>query len=159
MSAVIMRLVGAAMLCAAALALAPSGQLRQALQFVCAVVLVCALLASLGAFDWQGYALHLEEYRLEGEALANAGKDTAQVQTRLVIQQQCAAYILDKAQAMGLANCRCSVTAQWSTEGYWVPTACSIETACSDLQRAELTAWIEANLGIPGQSQQWSIVQ
>ncbi len=155
MSGWILRLCGLSMLCAAAMALCPEGAAKKALKTVCSFVIVSGILSLGLGFDWDSYALRLEEYRLQGQQLAQNGEDSSRAMTRLVIQRQCAAYILDKAQALGM-DIECSVSASWNTQGYWVPYACTVEGGYTEGQRRELSAWIEANLGIPASGQHWT---
>ena len=70
-----------------------------------------------------------------------------------IIERECAAYILDKADALGLAVSSAAVTARWSEEGFWYPW--ESRAACSESDRETLSAVIEAELGIPAERQSW----
>ena len=149
----IIRLVAVSALTSAAMAIAPEGAAKKALGAVCAFVMLSAALSCVFKMDSYTYALNLEQYREEGERIATKGQESSQTETRLVIQETSEAYILDKAAQLGVNIARCKVRAIWSTEGYWVPYSCTIssEGGMSDA----LSVWIEAQLGIPRESQEW----
>lgn len=131
--------------------LAPEGSVKKLLNMLCSVVLMSAFIFGVKDLDFQVYSMELAKYQQrEAEFL---GKNEAAYNrlNRTVIEQHCAAYILDKAQQLNMGDAEVKVSVQWSTEGFWVPY--SFETNreyCS-----ELAEYIEAELGIPAQRQQW----
>ena len=132
-------LAGAAVFCAIALALCPEGRPKRVLRAACGVVMAAALLSP---------ALGLDMQALPGEA----GQEADRL-NRTIIELECAAYILDKADALGLAVSSAAVTARWSEEGFWYPW--ESRAACSESDRETLSAVIEAELGIPAERQSW----
>lgn len=70
---------------------------------------------------------------------------------RPVIEAEYAAYILDKAAALGAAVTGASVSVRWTTEGVWVPAAAEVR----GLYSAPLAAAIEAELGIAREEIRW----
>ena len=91
-----------------------------------------------------------------GEAARSVAGEAGQEADRLnrtIIELECAAYILDKADALGLAVSSAAVTARWSEEGFWYPW--ESRAACSESDRETLSAVIEAELGIPAERQSW----
>ena len=92
-------------------------------------------------------------YGEEARRTAEGGQEEARELNRSVIEAECAAYILDKAEALGLEACEAAVQADWDAEGFWVPRRCSVRrTGGYD---AALSAAIEAELGIPAERQEW----
>ena len=76
---------------------------------------------------------------------------------RLVIEQECGEYIMDKAADLSLSVRSVKVGARWSREGVWVPDRVSIILAEDGSARTRLVSLIEAELGIPEEVQEWSI--
>ena len=74
---------------------------------------------------------------------------------RAVIEEECAAYILDKAAQCGVSLADAQVTLQWSTDGYWYPYAVRLVTSGA-AENSRLAQTIEADLGIPRARQEWS---
>lgn len=68
-----------------------------------------------------------------------------------IIEEQTAAYILDKANELGV-SCRVSVTVAWSDEAP-VPHTITLWGSWTKSQRDELRQWIETELGVPASMQ------
>ena len=73
-------------------------------------------------------------------------------QIRVVIEQECEAYILDKAALHGI-TCRVKVTCKAGEEGVWLPWAVEFLEPTSESGRNILTRIAEEDLGIPPQRQ------
>lgn len=144
---------GAAVVCAAAMALCPEGKVRRVLKLVCGAVMAAALLSPVVELDFDAYSEALARYGEEARRTAEGAQEEARELSRAVIETECAAYILDKAEALGLGQCEASVRAEWSAEGFWVPQECTISRA-GGFDRA-LSAAVEADLGIPAERQNW----
>lgn len=148
---------GAAVICAAALAVCPEGKVRRVLRLVCGVVMAAALLSPVAELDFDAYSRALARYGEEARRTAEGAQEEARELNRSVIEAECAAYILDKAEALGLAGCSASVRAEWSSAGYWVPRSCRV--CCPGGRSEALAAAIEADLGIPRSRQEWEVPQ
>ena len=146
-------LCGAAVICAAAMALCPDGRVKRVLRLVCGLVMACALLSPVLELDFDAYSRALARYGEEARRTAEGAQEEARELNRSVIEAECAAYILDKAEALGLGACEAAVQADWDAEGFWVPRRGSVRrTGGYD---AALSAAIEAELGIPAERQEW----
>lgn len=146
-------LVGTAVICAVALALCPSGRVHRVLNLICGAVMAVSLLAPVASFDFAEYSSSLAKYRESALNSSVSGKDTAQRLNRAIIEGECAAYILDKADALGVTVIQAEVRAEWNDEGYWFPSACTI--AATDPISPALEDAIAAELGIPPSRQTW----
>lgn len=155
MSAWIMRLTGVSFLCAAVMSLTPAKG-RRSVGIVCGFALASVMLSAVSSLNWDNYALYIQEYMQQGEALAQDGLEEQQIQTRLIIEERCEAYILDKARALGISDCEAAVTARWNAQGYWVPHSCRVSSSADEQGRAQLCAWIEGELGIPSDRLVWT---
>ena len=150
----LLTLSGAAALCMLALTLCPEGRVRRVLRLICGAVMAIALLSPVKDFDMDAYAASLTRYREEAAMAAGAGQETGDRLDRTIIERECAAYILDKADALGIQNAAATVRAVWS-DGCWCPHEAAVTAAASGELRASLTAYIEGELGIPAARISW----
>ena len=151
----IQTLVYSAVFCFLALALTPEGSGKKAVGIACAAAMMIAVISPVVSIDLSDYSKTLTEYKLKAEEYAGNGKTESENLNRLYIQDKCRAYILDKAEEMGADISEVTVTAEWSTDGFWYPVSCEIRYGCTDAQRAELEAFIGAQLGISKDEQKW----
>ncbi len=151
----IQTLVCSAVFCFLALALTPEGSGKKAVGIACAAAMMIAVISPIVSIDLSDYSKTLTEYKLKAEEYADSGKTESENLNRLYIQDKCRAYILDKAKEMGADIDDVTVSAEWSTDGFWYPVSCEISYSCNDAQRAELEAFIGAQLGIGKDDQKW----
>lgn len=139
-------------LCAAADGLMPPGGVRQVGRLVCGLVLLWAILSPavrLGGVDagqWlEDYlaGLELRESELE-EQVGNGMKS--------IIEQETAAYIVDKAAEMGL-TCTARVSCQAVEGGVYVPSQTQVAGVLSQAEQDRISQMIQADLGVPAQRQ------
>ena len=141
--------------CGAALSLLPEGGVKRVAEVVCTASLILALVSPLKALDMETYALEgAKRHELEA-ALASGGEAARQRLNRLVIEQEYEAYIMDKAQELGLEGLAADVEVQWSLEGLWMPYGVKISGACGQTGKERLSALLTADLGIPYERQRW----
>ena len=148
----IMGLAGTALLCAVCTELTPQGSVKTVQRAICGVVMSLALVSPLLRLDFDSYSLHLAGYRKQAEEIASQGKEISDSLSRTYIQEQCRAYILDKARLSGVPVTSASVELRWSGEGVWYPVAAEIE---GTYDRA-LAEKIEEELGISRENQHWT---
>lgn len=148
----VMGLVGAALLTAAATALTPAGRVRRVTELICGVVMILALIQPLAELDLTAYSMNLAACRQEMALYENDLAQTNDRLTRRIIEAECGAYILDKAQVLGVTVWSAEVTAKWGDEGCWFPYEVHLEAEDQPgLDRLSQT--IEAQLGIPEERQ------
>ena len=147
----ILGLAGTAIICAAAAALTPKGQVKKVVQLLCGAVMTVALLSPLLEPDLGDYGLNLSKYRAGAEALAGKGTELRQSLDRSIIEEKLEAYILDKARELDAELTAVQVTVQWSTEGFWYPVSAVMDGP----YHARLSRLTEAELGIPAKAQTW----
>ena len=137
----------AALLAALADGLMPKGAIKQVGKLVCGLVLLCALLRpalAVGMWDrmWGtgGAVGEMEQQRdrLEEES----GR-----LLKTLIEQESAAYIVDKAAELGL-NCRVQVTCVAGEGGTWLPHRAYITGQLEEDRQTKLMAAIQSELGI-----------
>lgn len=146
-------LAGAAVFCAIALALCPEGRPKRVLRAACGVVMAAALLSPALGLDMQALPEAVARYGEAARSVAGEAGQEADRLNRTIIERECAAYILDKADALGISAADAAVTARWSEEGFWYPWESRV--SCPEGGRAALSEAIEAELGIPPERQSW----
>lgn len=152
----IIGLAGAALFSAAAMALTPKGRVRDVTRLVCGVVTALALISPVKQLDMSLYSMNLAQYRQELEKKTEAVTQAGNRLSRAIIQEECCAYILDKAQVLGMDVGNVSVTVKWGDEQeLWYPYEVSLEGAADSAGRQALARTIEAELGIPEERQVW----
>ena len=148
-------LCGAAILCAFALTLTPEGRTLRVVRLLCGVVLIIALLGPLGQFDFETYSMSMASYRdMAAQAVARL-EETNDRLARTIIEEECAAYVLDKARFVGLVPEEVSVTAKWGDALCWYPYEMEITVSADAGEKQFLAGTIEAELGIPEERQHW----
>lgn len=129
--------------------LVPEGTLRKISGFTGGLLLLAALLQPVLKTDLGRLRLDFSDYEAAiGERTAEldaAGKE----ELAAIIAGRTAAYISDKADALGV-RVRVRVETE-EREGIPIPVSVELEGPWS----AELSVWIEAELGIPAERQVW----
>jgi len=151
----ILSLGGAAVLGALALAITPEGPVRSVVRMLCGVVMALALISPLLRMDMDTYSLSLAEYREKVAGLTGSLEDTRDRLRRTIIEEECAAYIWDKAQELGIQAGQAEVAVKWGDD-CWVPWEAHMRFAVSGSQRSALSYILEAELGIPAERQYWN---
>ena len=143
-------------LCAAADSLMPEGAARKAGKLVCSMALVCVMLKPVGALkgvDLTGvireYSREVEEVQLELERQVSATQKT-------VIEEQCAAYIADKAAQLGVI-CRVEVECEPTDEGIWLPARVRLWGGFSDVEQSRMTDFLVRQFGVGVEEQSYFI--
>ncbi len=155
MSAWIRLLCGLSILCGLARSFCPEGSGKRALSFVCAAVLLAGFVRALGGLNWEAYSLETDKLRQRQELFLQQSEETARSLDRTVIEREYGAYIMDMAADRGMDLKAAKVSAQWSLEGLWLPWSVALTGNLGAEEQALLSAWIEADLGIPKERQEW----
>lgn len=147
-------ILGAAVLCAVCDALTPKGRVKTVLKFVSGVVMATALISPIADFDFTAYSGFVEEYRQDVSLMTGALEEENLRLSRLIIEDECAAYILDKAQVVGLDIKSAAVTVKWG-DGSWYPA--EVHITGEETKGGPLADLIESELGVPREMQYWSV--
>ena len=136
-------------LLSAAQSLIPPGSVRKAAGFTGGLILLLVLLRPVLGADLERLTWDLEPYRAAIEERREELEAAGSAELAAVIAEETAAYISDKADALGLAvTARVQVKTR---DGLPVPWAAELTGRRSE----ELAAWIEEELGIPRGRQDW----
>ena len=143
-------------LCGVSMTVIPEGQVKRITSLACACVLILAALNMVRGMDYELYAHELSQQRENTEKFLNDTENLKDRLNRLVIEEECETYILDKAGQMGIRLASAAVRARWSMDGFWVPWELTLEGTVQPNERNALAEVIQAELGIPEARQYWS---
>jgi len=146
-------ITGASILCAIALSIAPKGRVYGTLKMLCGAVMLLALIKPWAGFDISAYSVSMAGYREHMYQIENNLSETNNRLSRTIIEEECSAYILDKAHVMGM-SVAAAVSAKWGDEDCFVPYEAYIQG--DEQGRSRLEAVIEADLGIPKERVYWN---
>ncbi|MBE7016709.1 MAG: hypothetical protein E7420_00925 [Ruminococcaceae bacterium] len=147
----ILGLAGAAIFCGLITELCPSGAAKKVLKLLCGAVMSIALVSPLIKLDMPSYSLNLAKYRNHAENISLSAKNEADSYSRSFIEEQCRAYILDKAVSLGIHVNDAAVKMKWNSAGFWYPYECIINGDYN----AVLADYIECELGLGADKQKW----
>lgn len=137
-------------LLAAARALIPEGSVRSIGAFTGGLILLVTLLQPLTRLDFETMEFGFGPVRREVEQRRTELEAAGERETAELIERQTAAYIWDKADALGL-SVTAEVRVEKGPEGLLLPVSAVLTGAYSE----ELSAYLERELGIPRERQVW----
>ena len=150
----LLSITGASVLCALADGLMPAGPVRRVGRLVCGLVLLAVILAPLAQLDLEGGQRWLEEYHLGLEDRTQELERQVDEQMKTIIEQEYAAYIVDKAAQLG-AECQVEVLCAPEGDGAFLPWQVTVTGDLTSVQREQLTQQIQEDLGVPPERQQY----
>ena len=142
--------------CSTAMLLTPEGRVKKALTIICAVAMCAAIASPLAELDFDAYSKAMAHYELDAGKYIGRGEDYSKNLNRTIIEDKCRAYILDKADEVGAELSDITVTALWSSDGYWYPHEAEIISTATGEQKSRLSDYIQSQLGISIANQNWS---
>lgn len=134
-------------------AILPKGAAKKTAVLAGSLLLILTVLSPLAQLDYDNIARSISRIQMDTETMRTGIEVGNRELMAKIIKQNCEAYILDKAEEMGLP-----LTVEITVSGgadYPYPTAVTIRGVASAAQRQALTRYIEENLGIPEAQQQW----
>ena len=144
----VITLTAAAMLCALVKAITAGrkGQ-EKILSLVCGIFLLATALGPLGLLRLPDLSDPTAQVQAEAGRMASQAED----ETKAIISEEAASYILDKADALGL-----QLEVQVELDAELLPCGVRLQGAASPYARSQLSGQIETELGIPKERQVWS---
>ena len=140
--------ISVSLLCAMAGALMPQGAVKQVGRLVCGLVLLAAILSPLRELDVDAGRRWLDSYLDSTGQWEAALKETVNRQMKTIIEEEYAAYIVDKAAQLGL-RCTLRVECRETEEGLYLPLRAEVCGPLSDSDQTLLIRLIAEDLGIP----------
>lgn len=144
----LLAVIAVSLLCGVADALMPPGAVKRVGRLVCGLVLIGAVLSPVASLDVDGGRKWLDSYLASVQYKEAELEDTVNSQMKIIIEQEYAAYIVDKAAELGW-TCQARVECEASADGLYLP----VRTAVAGLQTASaqerLICVIAEDLGVP----------
>lgn len=134
--------------------LMPKGTVKKVSKLICGIILLIATVKPLLNIDLSVLSVNIVEYK---NAAGEYSADISSVNERLakvIIEEQSAAYILDKAINLG-AEVTVQVTARMGDGELYYPDSVTVRGALSEEQRGRLEEIIAGELAIPSERQSW----
>lgn len=150
----LLALIAVSLVCALAEALMPKGAVKRTGRLVCGLVLLSAILSPLRQVDVTEGKQWLESYLAGLEVREGELEEAADSQMKIIIEQEYAAYIVDKAAEFGL-SCSAQVECRKTEEGLYLPNRTEVAGAFSEKAQAKLIRVITEDLGVPKQAQHY----
>ena len=122
-------------------------------RLVCGLVLLAAVFRPAAELTLpaegglSGYSAQIEE---QADRLRTDTNDWM----KLVIEEQCAAYVMDKAAELGI-TCQVRVTCTQEEAGVFLPWRCSVTGDLAQEEQEQLVREIQSDLDIPAQRQEY----
>lgn len=148
----LLTVIAASLICALADALMPPGAVRRVGRLVCGLVLLGAILTPLARLDLSGGQRWLEDYLASLENREAELAETVNEQMKVIIEQEYAAYIVDKAAGLGL-TCTVQVECALSEDGLYLPVRTEVAGPQTAEVQAQLIRIISEDLGVPDSAQ------
>ena len=148
----IISLASSALLCAVLTEITPEGKVKTVQRTVCGIVMAVAFFSPLLNLQYESGSVDLAAYEKAAAAISADGEKIADTLSRKYIEQECAAYILDKAQTFGCDASGAEVQVRWSSHGVWYPVSAEIYASYN----SRLASSVSANLGIAEENIKWS---
>lgn len=150
----LLSILSAGVLCAVAEALMPQGPVKVVGRLVCGLVLLCAILAPVTDLNLENGNHWLEDYFLQLDEEKGALEEVVGQEMKSIIEEEYAAYIVDKAAELGL-TCTARVTCREGEAGVYLPDS-AVVCGLGGAEEVERLAQIVAeDLGIPQERQSY----
>ena len=148
-----LRTVAAAIVCAVASALLGNKTtIGRIAALVCGVLMAVTVLSPLGTITFTGISDFWDDLSADAEYFAQEGISVAEKKEAEIIKSQTEAYILDKANRMGL---QIAVEVELDDNNGNIPCGVVIKGNISPYGQMQLGSYIEQTLGIAKENQTW----
>ena len=148
----LLTVIAASLICALADALMPPGAVRRVGRLVCGLVLMGAVLSPVAELDVEEGWRWLEDYLASVHSREAELTQTVESQMKVIIEQEYAAYIVDKTAQLGL-TCGIRVECGLSEEGLYLPVRTEVTGPQTAGVPAQLVQSIAEDLGVPKEAQ------
>ena len=141
-------ITAAAILCALANSLMPEGAVRRVGKLACGLLMLSAVLRPLVEVEALSPGDLLKDYQARAAVQAQTLEEERNAALKSVIEQEFAAYIVDKAAQMGAA-CTAQVTCQLGEDGVFLPRSAALQGSFTPRQKEDMACILEEELAIP----------
>lgn len=147
----LLAIIAASILCALAERVMPPGPVKRVGGLTCGLVLLWTILTPVARPDLGAGRAWLEDYLAALEQRETELSDQVDQGRKVLIEQEYAAYIVDKAAEWEL-NCTARVKCR-AEEGLYIPDETMVAGPFSDVEQSRLTQMIREDLGVPAERQ------
>ena len=137
---------------ALAQAIMPKGTVQKIGMTIGGLVLMVTILQPVLSFDFDRLSGLMARYRLEAEEDSRQLTEENQALMGDIIEEQTAAYIVDKAEELGV-SVRVEVTCELDETGFPYPTAVTVYGNLTEEQQNSLSRCIEGDFAVPAERQ------
>lgn len=145
-------ITAAAVICGIAVKLTGKGLPGSAVRLMAGVFMALTVVSPLVSIKLEGLTDFALDIQSDADAIVSQGESFSKEAVREIISEQAGAYILDKAESLGL---HLTVEVAVSEDEYPVPCGVTLRGDISPYAKSVLSDYIEGNLGIPAEEQQW----
>ena len=143
---------GAAILTSICMTITPDGKVKKVVGLCCGIMVMLMMITPVIGLDFGAFSADYARLR------SDAGMTTSDFEeklSRLIIEEACSAYILDKGTQLGIHDLAAQVSVRWNIhDEHWYPYAAVLITEADVETRDELARMI-SDLGIPPEELIW----
>lgn len=152
----VLGITGMSLVTSAVMTLTPKGRVRRTVSLVCGLGMIVVLISPIMDFDYNSFSRFMTDYNFTSGGLQKNLDEENERLTRLIIQEETSAYILDKAKSAGAQGIEITVETKLDEDGAWYPWEVTVRGKFTGEQRSKIESTIEGDLGVPAERQYWS---
>lgn len=141
-----------ALVLALAESLSPAGNVKKVCRLAGGLALVLAVVSPILSLDEGAMSRALSEYGFHVQRYEEALSEQNDLLYKTIIEENTAAYIVDKAEELGI-SCQTEVTFAYDEDGMPYPWEVTARGTWTQEQRQALAHMLEEDLGVPPQRQ------
>ncbi len=147
-------IAAAALIAALADSLVPDGAAKKITKLAGGLVMLIAIIQPIMKFDFETMSGFLTGYRMQSEVSSSVLELENQRLIKIIIEEETAAYIQDKANEAG-ASCRVEVLCGANESGHIYPVFVTVYGNLTDKQQKDICRMIEGDLAVPAANQRF----
>lgn len=151
----LLSVAAAALVASIAATLSPEGIPQKLAKFSGGLLLLLAMLSPLRALDDRSMEDLAEKYFFDAWETVQIQTPEDQDLVKSIIEQESAAYISDKAAALGVANSQVTVTCRISAEGFPTPEQVTVRGSGEEAAWSALSEAITADFSLGKEAQRF----
>lgn len=151
----LLQLVTVCFLCAVVQALIPKGAVKRVVCVGCGLLLVLTALRPVAHLDLEDLARSISRWNIQASETESGIRVDNQQLISAIIKENCETYIWDKAAVLGFEPKTVEVEIK-EDGGYPYPCKVSITGAYTAGQKQQLADWIQRELAIKTENQEWT---
>ncbi len=150
----VLRIVIAAIVCAIARSLIKEKTATgKMVNLISGILMAVTILAPIATISFKNITNFYENISIDADAFVSDGKNASQESIAEIIKSQTEAYILDKANNLGL---QIAVEVELDDSNNSIPCGVVISGAVSPYAKGTLGTYMQEELGIPKENQKWN---